>query len=136
MPSRDIKDLHPELQTIFTESFNEFIKQYPDKPKPFLTCTFRSNEEQNALYAQGRSVGKLGSIVTNARAGQSPHNFKPTLAGDVAFAKTNKVLDWSPKLFMDLYAIMQKKFPDKVTFGGNFKFKDYPHYELKNWKSL
>jgi peptidoglycan L-alanyl-D-glutamate endopeptidase CwlK len=101
-----------------------------------LTCTFRSHEEQNALYAQGRSTGKLGAIVTNARAGQSPHNFKPALAGDVAFVKPNKVLDWNPKLFMDLFAIMQKKFPDKIIFGGNFKFKDFPHYELKNWKTL
>lgn len=37
-----------------------------------IYCTLRSNQEQDALYAQGRTV--KGSIVTNARAGQSAHN--------------------------------------------------------------
>lgn len=37
-----------------------------------IYCTLRSNEEQNQLYAQGRTA--KGSIVTNARAGQSAHN--------------------------------------------------------------
>lgn len=37
-----------------------------------IYCTLRSNEEQNALYAIGRT--KDGKIVTNARAGESAHN--------------------------------------------------------------
>jgi peptidoglycan L-alanyl-D-glutamate endopeptidase CwlK len=39
-----------------------------------IYCTYRDNESQNALYAQGRT--KEGKIVTNARAGQSYHNFR------------------------------------------------------------
>lgn len=37
-----------------------------------IYCTYRSPEEQDELYAQGRS--KPGDIVTNARGGQSKHN--------------------------------------------------------------
>ena len=37
-----------------------------------IYCTLRSNEEQTALYSIGRT--KDGKIVTNARAGESPHN--------------------------------------------------------------
>lgn len=37
-----------------------------------IYCTKRSNVEQDALYAIGRTVP--GKIVTNARAGQSAHN--------------------------------------------------------------
>ena len=37
-----------------------------------IYCTKRSNEEQDALYAIGRTLP--GKIVTNARAGQSAHN--------------------------------------------------------------
>lgn len=37
-----------------------------------IYCTLRSNEEQDALYAIGRT--KSGRIVTNARAGESAHN--------------------------------------------------------------
>ena len=37
-----------------------------------IYCTLRSNAEQTALYAQGRTAP--GAILTNARAGQSMHN--------------------------------------------------------------
>jgi peptidoglycan L-alanyl-D-glutamate endopeptidase CwlK len=37
-----------------------------------LTCTYRSAEEQDKLYAQGRTAP--GRKVTNARAGKSKHN--------------------------------------------------------------
>ena len=39
-----------------------------------VTCTFRSAQEQNELYAQGRT--KPGKIVTNAVAGKSAHNYR------------------------------------------------------------
>jgi peptidoglycan LD-endopeptidase CwlK len=50
-----------------------------------IYCTWRSHEEQNDLYCCGRS--KPGAIVTNARGGQSWHNwrrafdFVPMVAG-------------------------------------------------------
>lgn len=37
-----------------------------------IYCTLRGNDEQAALYAQGRT--KPGQVVTNARPGQSLHN--------------------------------------------------------------
>lgn len=37
-----------------------------------IYCTLRSNSEQDALYAQGRT--KPGVVVTNAGPGQSMHN--------------------------------------------------------------
>jgi peptidoglycan L-alanyl-D-glutamate endopeptidase CwlK len=37
-----------------------------------LTCTYRSNEEQAALYRRGRTVP--GPRVTNAKPGESLHN--------------------------------------------------------------
>lgn len=37
-----------------------------------LTCTYRSNEEQAKLFAQGRTAP--GRIVTNAKPGKSKHN--------------------------------------------------------------
>ena len=38
-----------------------------------VTCTLRTQAEQQALYAQGRTAP--GHIVTNAQAGQSAHNY-------------------------------------------------------------
>lgn len=42
-----------------------------------VTCTFRSIAEQNELYARGRSTP--GQRVTNARGGQSFHNYHVAL---------------------------------------------------------
>ena len=39
-----------------------------------VTCTYRSPEEQAAIYAQGRT--QPGAIVTSARPGDSFHNYR------------------------------------------------------------
>jgi peptidoglycan L-alanyl-D-glutamate endopeptidase CwlK len=57
-----------------------------------VTQGLRSMAEQDALYAQGRTAP--GKIVTNARAGQSYHNFG--LAFDVLVLDAMGKADWSP----------------------------------------
>lgn len=136
MTSRKAEDLHPEMKKIWEVSSVEYVKRFPNNPKPFLTCTHRDNTEQAELYAQGRTTGKLGKIVTNAKPGQSPHNIKPSAAFDVAFKKFTGQIDWNTVLFNQFNAIIQELFPGKVTYGGTFKFRDYPHFELMNWKQL
>lgn len=60
--------------------------------RPLIYCGYRSNEEQAALYAQGRT--RSGKIVTKAAPGQSYHNYR--LAFDwVPLKKTAK----DPDLF-------------------------------------
>jgi peptidoglycan LD-endopeptidase CwlK len=74
MASRKIEDLHPDLIPLC----QHFLLDCKDAGLDILvTCTYRSNIEQDALYAQGRT--KPGKIVTNAKRGQSEHNF--TLKG-------------------------------------------------------
>jgi peptidoglycan LD-endopeptidase CwlK len=53
----------------------------------------RTDEEQNDLYAQGRT--KPGRIVTNARGGYSNHNFG--IAFDIGVFDGGSYLDESPK---------------------------------------
>jgi peptidoglycan L-alanyl-D-glutamate endopeptidase CwlK len=100
----------------------------PTAPQPFITCTHRTNEEQEQLFKQRPKV-------TNARAGQSPHNYKPSYAFDIAFIGLNKKLDWSPELFKNFAEIITVIEP-QVEWGGNWKFKDSPHFEVKNWSKL
>jgi len=108
----------------------EWSRLYPGLPKPFLTCTYRPNEEQTELYSHGRTI--KGPVVTNAKAGQSPHNFNPSHAFDIAFIGLDKKLDWSPELFK-LFAQIIKE--DGIVWGGDFKsMKDNPHFEVKDWK--
>jgi len=128
MASRKKEDLHPILKEAFEKAEIEYLKAYPDSPKPFLTCTYRSNLEQDQLFSQ---VPK----VTNAKAGQSPHNYLPSLAFDIAFLKPDNSLDWSNINFARFADIIED-IEDRIVWGGAWiKFKDSPHYELVDWKS-
>lgn len=135
MASRRIQDCHPILENAWQLAKKEWDKLHPEKPEPFLTCTYRPNDEQNALYDEGRK--NKNPKKTNAQAGQSPHNFEPSLAFDIAFLPhgITKQLDWTPSLFADFFQIISKIEP-KVEWGGSWKkFKDRPHYQLKDWKT-
>lgn len=69
--SRKIEDLHPVVASKAKAFIAAAKKQGIDV---LITSTYRDNESQNALYAQGRT--KAGRIVTNAKAGQSFHNYQ------------------------------------------------------------
>lgn len=144
MPSRSINDLHPALAYAFGKAEVEWLIRHPEKPQPFLTCTHRSNAEQTALYAQpidkkdndgdGR-IDEADEKVTQAKAGQSAHNYNPSFAFDVAFKTKDGVTIWTPSLF-DLFArlVLQDK---AVTWGGHFKSMiDRPHFELTGWEKM
>lgn len=69
--SRNLNDLHPhvaELAALFVERCKA------SGIDVIITSTYRDNESQNALYAQGRTAP--GAKVTNAKAGQSYHNYR------------------------------------------------------------
>ena len=125
MASRDIQKCTSFLQQIWAVGLNVWKQQYPERPQPFLTCTHRSNEEQDRLYAKGRTAP--GPKVTNAKAGQSKHNFTPSTAFDIAFKTKDGGLDWSPYLFEDFAKIVE---PMGVMWGGRWgSFVDRPHFE-------
>lgn len=69
--SRKIDDLHPAVQKKCLDFIHECKRQGIDV---IITSTYRDGESQNALYAQGRT--KPGKKVTNAKAGQSYHNWR------------------------------------------------------------
>lgn len=128
MASRDKKDLRPELVQAYEKAFEVYSKLYPNEPQPFITCTYRSGDEQNKLYTQ---VPK----VTNAKAGQSPHNYNPSFAFDIAFIGVNKKVVWTAKYFK-MFADCVKSSSDVTVWGGDWlKFSDKPHFELKMWRS-
>lgn len=74
--SRKTEDLLPVVQ--------EMVKLFILKCKlngidVLITSTYRDNESQTALYSQGRtpqSIARGEKKVTNAKAGQSFHNYK------------------------------------------------------------
>lgn len=129
MASRRLDDLAPPVR----RAALELLEAVRDNGLELLIyCTVRSNEEQAALYAQGRT--KPGRRVTNAPPGQSMHNpdknghswafdavplraGKPLWDDDQALALVGKLgqaagLEWSGAWSV---------FPEKVHFQGTKK---------------
>ena len=94
-----------------------------------LTDARRTIVRQNELYAQGRTAP--GKIVTNAKGGQSPHNFG--LAFDFAPVKDGKI-DWdAPRRIWEVVGKIAENYG--LQWGGNFKsIVDLPHVEAMDWK--
>jgi peptidoglycan L-alanyl-D-glutamate endopeptidase CwlK len=90
----------------------------------------RTYAEQDQLYKKGRG-GSPGPIVTNARGGQSNHNFG--IAWDVGIFQNGKYLTGDKKSEAKIYAQLESiALTDDLEWGGNFtKFPDMPHYQLK-----
>ncbi|MEK7588369.1 MAG: M15 family metallopeptidase [Patescibacteria group bacterium] len=88
-----------------------------------LVQGFRSTEEQDALYAKGRT--EKGKIVTNAKGGQSFHNYG--VAFDVCPIVNGKVTWKYAELFKKVGSIGESI---GLEWGGNWKkFKDLPHFQ-------
>lgn len=95
----------------------------------------RTFAEQDTLYAQGRTTP--GKVVTNAKAGQSNHNFG--IALDFGVFKSGSYLDDSnPKLANEVHESVSKLANDfNIEWGGGWStIKDMPHFEIKTTLSL
>lgn len=87
----------------------------------------RTYEEQNIIYAQGRS--KPGKIVSNARGGYSNHNFGT--AFDIGVFDGAKWIPEDPR-YKAVGALGSEL---GLEWGGNWKsIQDEPHFQLRpNW---
>jgi peptidoglycan L-alanyl-D-glutamate endopeptidase CwlK len=148
-----IELLHPAIR-------NEVRTIYINEVVPALTkvtCRFaytlRTFAEQDALYAQGRTrlhdaQGRRLGIVTKAKGGQSIHNYG--LAFDIVLlvdndnngtresASWDTVRDFDKDGRADWMEVVDifKKY--NYTWGGDWKFRDAPHFEKKgyDWRTL
>lgn len=69
--SRSLSDLNPKVAAMCSEFINRCKTQGIDV---IITSTYRDAAAQDKLYAQGRT--EPGKKVTNAKAGQSYHNWR------------------------------------------------------------
>ncbi len=96
-----------------------------------ITSTYRDNESQDALYAQGRT--KPGVKVTNARAGQSFHNYR--CAVDVVPMKNGKPI-WNAKdpVWQEIGKLGKAA---GLEWAGDWvRFKEFPHFQYTGGVSL
>ena len=135
MSSRKLTDLHPQMQPMVTRFLANARAAGIDL---LATCTYRSNEEQAALYAIGRT--KPGRIVTNAKPGRSTHNNtlngKPAaLAVDVVPLRDGKpVWSASDPVWKRVGEIGEKV---GLEWAGRWTtFREYPHFQHPQAKTL
>lgn len=142
-PSMDrILKLHPLLRKEAVKILSEAQEALTGRASLRITFTLRTFAEQQAIYNQGRT--KPGKIVTNAKPGQSIHNYG--LAIDIVLIIDGKEASWDTKKdwdndkqsdWMEVVRIFKKY---GWTWGGDWRsFKDMPHFEKtfgKTWREL
>jgi peptidoglycan L-alanyl-D-glutamate endopeptidase CwlK len=126
--SRSLDDLLPPVK----ERVEKFLNAAKAAGIDLLvTSTYRDNASQNALYAQGRT--KPGKIVTNAKAGQSLHNYRcavdvvPIVAGKPRW-------DVKEEVWQQVGALGKAA---GLEWAGDWKkFKEYPHFQYTGGLTL
>lgn len=129
--SRNIDDLHP----LVARMARDFLARAKDAGIDLLvTSTFRDNESQDALYAQGRT--KPGARVTNARGGSSYHNYRvaldvvPIVGGKPVWGTTGK----DGQLWLRVGAIGKSV---GFEWAGEWdSFREFPHFQFTGGLTL
>lgn len=151
----ETKTLHPVFKLAVERILTDMGRKGWD---PVIGSGMRTNEQQDALYAQGRqSVKSVNALrkgvglprlsavankgtVTNAKGGQSNHNKRHSLlphgsdAVDVAVGYAVDIVDrrfgWDakPGFWKDLGLLAKKH---GCVWGGDWKKPDVAHVEMK-----
>lgn len=140
MADKNIDHLHPAIR----EKCVQFLANCKAAGLDVrLLYTFRSNAEQAALYAKGRTVvgnnprpGRpMGDTVTNAKPGTSKHNYMlngqpASLAFDAVPFLPNGTIDWTGK-HADWKRMASVGKALGLKWGGDWPgIVDMPHFEV------
>lgn len=140
--------LHPAIRQDVIDAIEAAERNLPTNAKVRIVQGLRTKDEQDALYAQGRT--KPGQIVTNARFGQSYHCFGLAIDFAIMYDKDNngsfEVLSWDTNYDFDKDGV--KDWQEVVSefrirgfdWGGLWsKIVDNPHLEKTfqlDWRTL
>ncbi len=144
-----IKLLHPAVRQEVHDAYMHVNNTLLGKGVRLrFAYTLRTNGEQDELYAKGRT--KPGNKVTNAKGGQSIHNYG--LAKDIVLlidkdgngtfesASWDTLKDFDKDGVADWMEVVNYFKSIGWEWGGDWKsFKDYPHLEKTfghTWKTL
>lgn len=129
---------HPKLRNELTDIYDEICEALTGRAMCRFAYTLRTFQEQEALYAQGRT--KPGKIVTNAKGGKSYHNYGQAV--DIVLIIDGKTASWdisgdydkdSRSDWMEVVTIFKQH---GWEWGGDWGFKDYPHFQKTYGKSV
>jgi peptidoglycan L-alanyl-D-glutamate endopeptidase CwlK len=129
--SRKIDDLHPKVAATCRELIARCDAAGIDI---IVTSTYRDNDSQRELYAQGRT--KPGRKVTNARPGYSWHNWR--LAFDVVPMRAGKPVWGTTGDDLVLWQTIGKIGKEiGLEWAGDWvSFREYPHFQYTGGLTL
>lgn len=130
--------LHPAIRQECIACIDKAEAQFPPNIAIRIVQGLRTIDEQNALYAKGRT--KPGKIVTNAKGGKSYHNYGLAIDFAMLYDKDGngsfETLSWDTAKDGDDDGLKDWLEVVKVfetagwVWGGRFsKFKDAPHLQ-------
>lgn len=127
--TRNMGLVHPVVK----ETILEVIKRaYAEGINVQISSGYRSNAEQQRLYNQGRTTP--GNIVTNAKPGQSMHNFGLAVDYFLTNKDGTKAL-WTVDAKWRRVAAIAKSLG--FEWGGDWRgFVDYPHLQMTGGLTL
>lgn len=129
--------LHPILRAEAKKIYDEIYQALTGSAICRFAYTLRTFEEQDKLYAQGRTI--KGAKVTNAKGGESYHNYG--LALDIVLLKdkdgngTFETASWETNVdfdkdgFADWLEVVSIFKRYGWEWGGDWHFKDAPHFQ-------
>lgn len=150
-----ISTLHPKIRKTVLDAYTHVNNKLLGKGVRLrFAYTTRTIEEQNELFAQGRTKlfdknGRRLGKVTQAKGGQSIHNYH--LAFDIVLlldknndgvfesASWDTVLDFDKDKISDWMEVVSYFKSIGFVWGGDWKFKDKPHFEMTfghTWRTL
>lgn len=127
MSSRDLSLVHEELRRRVNLISRDWKIENPKNPRLIVTDAMRTTEEQERLYAQGRSLP--GAIVTHAPPRTSLHEYG--LAVDFGFVDdTENKMDYDEWRFVRLGKIIMRY---GLNWGGTWpgRWRDLPHAQAR-----
>jgi len=137
-----IDQLHPRIRPAAAAAVNAADTALTGPAKLILTFGLRTFAEQQDIYDQGRT--KPGQIVTNAKPGQSFHNYGFAVDGALQIAgrslSWDTTKDWDGDRQSDWLEVVTAFKAQGFSWGGDWKaFKDMPHFEMTfghSWEEL
>ena len=127
-----IGKVHPQLRDELRRLFSEVNQSLSGRAKCRITQALRTFEQQAVLFNKGRTTP--GPKVTNARPGQSFHNYG--LAVDFCLLVDDKEVSWDMAKDYDQDGMADWKEVVRIfkkygwSWGGDWhSFKDFPHFE-------
>lgn len=127
-----IETAHPAVRQALRDIYAEICSRLTGRASCRFTEVLRSNARQAELYAQGRS--KPGKIVTNAKPGESFHNYG--LAVDFCLiingkeASWNTITDFDHDSIADWAEVVRVFKEHGWEWAGDWKtFREAPHVQ-------